>query len=240
MYIKKGLGVSFDKNPYNAGLKAARRAYGRNKNPGVAILFASAALDASLVLKGVRRVIGDIPVFGSSSYFEMSNLGLESDSVAVLLMSSDAIDFKIGFKKCGKDPYKAARSISSEYVESSSLSENDAVTCLITGTELHFKGSRYLDGIKDSFPFPLPVTGGGSAGVYADDANLEFFKGRQFCGNEAMSDNVSMLFMKTSGTGNIKFGYASESSWTPVAKAVVCTGTKGNVVYEVDESPIHD
>ena len=240
MYIKKGIGTAFDKDPYNAGLKAARRARGQNGEPDVAILFASSSLDAGLVLKGAQSVLGDTPVFGSSSYFEMSNLGLESGSVAILLLSSDAIDFEIGSGRCGKDPYKAAAAIASEYAGSASPSEKDAVTCLISATEMHFKGSRYLDAIADSFPFPLPVTGGGSAGTYGDDLNPEFFNGRQFCGDEAASDNVSMLFMKSAGTEKIRFGYASESSWSPIAKSVICTGAKGNLVYEVDGGPIHD
>ncbi len=240
MFIKKGLGAAFDKDPYNAGLKAAGRALDQNNDPQAAILFASSSLDSGLVLKGAGSVLGNIPVFGSSSYFEMSNSGLESGSVVILLLSSDVIDFNVRFKDCGKDPYKAAKAISSGYAKNASLSENDAVTCLITGTELHFKGSRYLDAIADSFPFPIPVTGGGSAGIYGDDLNFEFFNGRQFCGGEAVSNNVSMLFMKTAGTENIRFGYASESSWSPIAKAVKCSGAKGNLVYEVDGGPIHD
>lgn len=47
-----------------------------------------------------------------------------------------------------------------------------------------------------------------------------------------------MLFIKALDPTKIKFGYAFESSWSPIARPVTCTRTNGNVVFEVDNISI--
>ncbi len=235
MYIKKGLGIaSGHTDGYREGKLAAQRAASQCPRADIALLFASSNFSAERVIEGVREVTGDTLVFGSSSYFEITNGGLKKNSVIVLMIYTDAIEFKAYSELCGQAPEEAAKNIVQRFLSENIIHENELISCLLLGTESHLKGKKYLHGINDSFPFPLPISGGGSAG--RPDAG--FFNGRQYFNDAVTSDNLNMLFIKALDPTQIKFGYAFESSWTPIARPVTCTRTNGNVVFEVDNISI--
>ncbi len=238
MIFNKGLGIAAVTDGFEAGRLASMRALSQNPGPDVAILFASSFFDQQKVLAGVREALKNTPVFGSSSYFEMSNIGMKKHSVVILLISSDAIDFKIYAGKCRESLEDTAGLIASNYLADNPVSKDDIVSCLLAGTEHHLKGIKYLSGIKKRFPFPLPVSGGGSAGKYTHDMDADFFRGHQYFNNDVATDSLSLLFMKARDSKNIRFGYAYQSSWSPIARPVVCTRATGNVVHEVENIPV--
>jgi len=240
MSFKKGLGIAAVEDPFLAGKLAAERALEQNPAPDIAVMFASARLDQRKVFAGAKEALGRTPLFGSSSYREISNGGLTRHSAVILLLSSPSIEFDLCSSKCGDKLEETARDIVRKYLDRRSLSADSAVTCLLAGSEQHLQGIRYLSGIREAFPFPLPVSGGGSAGGTMSEAGEVFFNGHQYCGDEVSTGNLCLLFMKARAEGTVRFAYAYESSWTAIARPVRCTKTQGSVVFEVDHRPIID
>lgn len=236
MYINKGLGVAFGDDANHVGRSAAEMARAQNPRPHIAIMFASSLFDPVRVMAGVREILHDVPVFGSSSYFEISNAGLMKSSVVILLLSSDVLEFEVYSAGCAGGPEKAAIDLASDFVKNSGFSAGDRISCILLGTESHLEGVRYLAGIEKVLGRPIPISGGGSGGDARTAAN--FFRGHQFFKDSVTDDSVGALFIKAKAPGAIGFGYAYESSWSPIARPVKCTKTEKNVVFEVDGTPI--
>jgi len=236
MYINKGLGVAAVDDSYLAGKKAAEMAHSQNPSPHIAIMFASSEYEQEEVVRGAVEILGKIPLFGSSSYYEISNVGFMKKSVVILLLSSDVIEFKMFSARCEGAPELAASSLISDFQKNSGYSPGDKTTCILLADESHLNGIKYLDGIRSAFGGPLPICGGGSGGdIKSFD---KFFNGFQYFNGAVTSDSMGILFIKALVPDAVGFGYAFESSWSPIARPVICTKTDKNVVYEVDGIPV--
>ncbi|MCK5683602.1 FIST C-terminal domain-containing protein, partial [bacterium] len=232
--INKGFGISIHEDSFEAGSRAARRAKQQNSDPDICLVFASSEFEAKEVMNGIKSVVGDVLLFGSSSHVVISNAGIQEKAVEVLLLSGKGIEFDIFHHKCDEDgPEKTAEKVVKKYLQKHDVSSEDNISCIMLGTEEHFSGIKYIDGINKSFPFPLPVSGGGSIGK-----GDNFFHGYQYFDDNVYQDNLGMLFIKMKDKEKLKFCYSFESKWEPIAPAVKCTRTEGSFVLEVDELPV--
>ncbi|MFC1743262.1 FIST N-terminal domain-containing protein [Candidatus Riflebacteria bacterium] len=242
MSIKKGFGFSCLQTGKEAGRLAAVRALQQNPEPDIAIMFASGEFNQEEVFAGVRQKLKRVPIFGSSSPLEISNLGFTSNSVIILLLSSPGLEFSIYSSKCQDEPDTTARYLVSKFLQEKGISEDELISCLLLGTEHHVKGFKYLTGMNEQTPYPIPVSGGGSLGKFCpeieDNLSGNFLKGYQYCDRFVATESLSLLFIKARKEGNFKFSYAYESNWSPIAPTVVCTKADHNCVFEVDGQPI--
>lgn len=231
--FNKGFGLSVHEDPFEAGRRASQRALGSVSNPGVCLVFVSVKYDIQQVVNGIRSVIQGVPLFGASSSVFISNAGFHEKAVEVIMMSSQSMKFDLVHEECVEGPEKTAENLARKYLKMCPVSPGDVVTSIILGTESHFSGIKYLEGINKVFPFPLPVSGGGSIGPQED-----FFRGFEIFNDQVFQNHVGILFMKILDKDTIRYSYSFESKWEPIAPAVRCTKAVGSCVSEVDELPV--
>ncbi|MDD5090146.1 MAG: adenylate/guanylate cyclase domain-containing protein [Candidatus Wallbacteria bacterium] len=236
--LKIGLGTASRNSSYKNGVLAATRALEQCPDPDAALVIAGSGLEASEVFAGIKSVIAEVPLIGTSSYHETSNLGLVTGSVTVLLMRSEDIEFTV-MSHPVTTPVKTAEKMACEYLAAHEGLSGSRVSCLLFGDQKHEKGADYLKGLDGAFPFPVPVSGGGSAGRLHPVDMSELTHGWQYATQGPTRDNLGLLFMKSSDVNTV-FSYSFESSFTPVAPPVLCTRASGNIVFEVDGLSILD
>ena len=238
--MAKGLGVAFGTDPEETERRAVRRALKQCPDPQVGILASSTYYDQTKLFEAVRRELGNVPLFGTTSPLGISNRGVERDSVILLLLKSDGLDFKVHTGKVGDQPAEIARYLASRYLFDAKPALGDRITCLMAGPETTGQGLEFLRGLREAFPYPLPVSGGASLGEYPTNDLAKAHAGYQYGGNILGRDNLSLLFIRARNRDQIGFGYSCDNSWEPVALPVICTKAEKNIVSEVDGQPIHD
>lgn len=237
--ITKGIGLATGSDSQEVGRLVARRALEQNPKPQLGILFSSVRYDQQLLFNTIRKELGNVPIFGTTSPMLISNCGMERHAVILLLLTSPELEFKILGGKFTGEPAEIAQYLCSQYLfEKPGLTADDLVTCILAGTESHGRGIEYLQGIRNVFPFPLPVSGGASVGTFPTDDSRLLQQGYQYCGDLLANEYLALLFLRALQPDKIRFGYSYESSWQPVAHPVICTRTEKNIVYEVDHMPI--
>lgn len=235
MSFRTGLGIAFSQHGQLAGNLAAIRALEFNPEPDVAILFASSHLEPKDVLAGVRSALGNVPVFGSTAQAMITNVGKTERTVSVLLLSSDRLKATVRSAPVGVEADEACRRL----LAGVARDEARANTSLMVCSDHFMDIGAWLRALDQAHGQPIPVTGGGSIGP-PDEENWNVSGAVQFAGNQALSGSVAMLHLESLDPERLRFAYAYESCWTPIAHPVRCTKAKGNQVWEVDHIPIHD
>lgn len=92
------LPVSAGKSNHADAFKAGRRAVSEaldkhTGTPEVLMVFGSSSFDHEQLLAGVISVSGQTPMVGGTTAGEISASGFSADSVAVIALSSDTLDF---------------------------------------------------------------------------------------------------------------------------------------------------
>lgn len=238
--IRVGIGIAHGTDGARVGELSARRALADCPSPKVALLFAHGALDQEALLSAVRSATGDAPVWGTTSPHLISTAGPAESGAVLLLVDSDALEFRLLSGRVKGAPRDAARYLASKYLHERPTTAADRVACLLVGTESHLRGIDYIRGLNDVFPFPPAVVGGSSVGKFPYERLEDLHRGAQYCGTYAGNDHLSLLFVRALDPARVRFGFAFESRYPPVAPPVVCTRTEGSAVFEVDGIPIVD
>jgi len=238
--LQTGLAIASGDDVVSVANLVVDRARQQNPNPDVAILFSSIKYDQALLFDTIRKRLGNVPIFGTTSSLLISNRGAENHSVLLLLLTSRDIEFTISSGKCGSDPSEVARYLASKYLFEKKPVPSDLVTCILTGTETHHSSFKYLQGMSSIFPFIIPVTGGTSLGYFPGGTWDDIFLGNQYCGNMLSKDSLALLFIKVLKKEDYAFGFGYETGWQPVTPEFECTRAAGNLVMELDGVPIID
>lgn len=238
--LQTGLAIASGENVESVANLVVDRARQQNPNPDVAFLFSSIKYDQTRLFDTIRKRLGSVPIFGTTSSLLISNRGAENHSVLLLLLTSRDIEFTICSGKCGSDPSEVARYLASKYLFEKKPVASDLVTCILTGTEMHHSSFKYLQGMSSIFPFIVPVSGGTSLGHFPGGTWDDIFIGNQYCGNMLSKDSLALLFMRTLKKEDYAFGFGYETGWQPVTPEFECTRATGNTVMELDGVPIID
>jgi hypothetical protein len=92
-----GVGESHNQDSLKAGQEAASAALSKHGGtPEVLIVFGSTRFDHRQLLSGIKSVTGDVPMVGGTTAGEISTSGFTTQSVVVMALSSDALDFVTG------------------------------------------------------------------------------------------------------------------------------------------------
>ncbi len=93
-----GTGVGKGKSAWESGQDAARAALAGigAASPDLVIVFISPEYDYQEALKGILSLTGGAPLIGCSSAGEFTERGVQSQSVVVAAIASDAMRFAIG------------------------------------------------------------------------------------------------------------------------------------------------
>ncbi|MFC1567094.1 FIST N-terminal domain-containing protein [bacterium] len=220
-------GFSKNTDSFRAGKESAEMALRYVNHPDLIIVFASIFHNHKMVLKGVGSITKDTKLIGASSFGEMSNYGMDENSVVLMAIKTDKIKFSLGLgKDSHKDPVKAGEDAAKEAIEKFHEKEFQmgVFVCDMLGSEKVLKGLQNVLGEKNA------LFGGCSSGNRrANINNSSFTCGYQYFNNTVYQNSVSLILL--SGDFSSSFGYGH--GWQSLGELVKIGRTKGNVIYEI-------
>jgi PAS domain S-box-containing protein len=222
--------TGFSKNPdsFRAGVESAKMVMKDINEPNVIILFASVYHNHEMVLKGIREIIKDVPLIGGSAYGEMTNYGMNDNSVALMAIKADKIKFSFGLgNDSDQNPEKAGQQSAREAIKQ--LDKDQAVMGIFTSEMLG--GTKTLDGIQNALQEGLLLFGGccsGNRKVSIHDP--EFTRGYQYFNDKVYRHSVPLMLL----SGDFKYSFGVGHGWRPLGKTVKVGKAEENKIYELD------
>lgn len=225
--IQAGVGQSKNNDSKKAGEEAAQMAISQmgTGRPELIIAFASIRFDQKQLLEGIRSVAKDVPVVGCSDSGEITTQGPTNQSVAVMAIKADNIDFAIGLGKGVKESsYEAGRKVVEDVIKKLT---NKPSMFIIFPDGLTGNGADIVRGALSVLGTHFPLMGG-SAG---DD--FKFEKTFEYYNNEVLNDAVVGIGM----TGKFAWGVGVRHGWEPIGLPMKVTKSEGPVLKELDNKP---
>lgn len=235
--METGIGIARGADAAAAGARATRRALDEVGAPDLIVAFVSAELDQHAALQGIKRAAPGVPVFGCSSYAEISSLGATRGSIVTLAVRAPELAFELLSIHTAEPPEETARRLIAPHLAGPAGTPARPTTCVLAGADFNIDIHKHLESFNRSLPFPLPISGGGAA---RRGGELSGCPGYQYVGDQLLQDHLGLLLMKAREPDAVRFGYAYSSCWQPLAHEVTCTRADGNLVFEVDDMPIVD
>jgi len=248
--IEVGCGVASGDDSYAVGWEAAKQAVaGIAAHPLSAVItFASVAYQLDEMLSGIQSVVGDVPVFGSSSAGEICNR-TSSKSVVVMALASPFLKVSVGL---GKQVSEDWRNTVQEAVWHKELKpffspQNDAIYNELTkegrsafamlfspgstrDTDSH--SPEILEELKRLSRERIPFFGGAAC----DDKQTGGESNYVFYGSRAYRDSAVLAVFETS----LKFGTAMGHGFHPTAQKTIATKVRDCELLELDGKPAAD
>lgn len=227
MAIYAGVGLSKEKDAYQAGYGACKTAIEKsgNKKPDLTIVFASVSFEQSEMLKGVREASNNAPLVGCTDAGEIVNEGPNQHSVGVMAIAADQIDFYTGL---GKDIKKGAREAGQAVAKEVREKAKEPLKAFIMFPDvLTGNGADIVRGVLDVLGEHFPVVGGAAG----DDFLFE--KTYEYRDDEVVSGAVGGVGL----TGKFSMGVGVRHGWVPIGVPMKVTRSEGSVVHELDGRP---
>lgn len=194
--------------------------------PSLMLLFASSTLyDQSHLLSELKKKAPLSVLVGCSSAGEISSSGSYDNSLVLMALYSDQIQFSAGLgNNISHDSREAGRAMARTLLTHTGEKPQAALMFPdgITGN-----GADIIKGVLDIFGNDFHLTGG-SAG---DD--FQFKKTYQYYNDQLLSDAVVGVGLY----GNFSFGVGVRHGWLPIGTPRVATKSVGNSLYELDGKP---
>ncbi|SEM82137.1 PAS domain S-box-containing protein [Syntrophus gentianae] len=248
--IEVGCGVASGDDSYTVGLEAAKQAMvSITTHPlSAVIIFASVSYQLNEMLSGVQSIVGDVPLFGSSSAAEICNR-ISSNSVVVMALASPFLKVKVGLgKRVSEDWQKAVQeAVRNEKLAPFFTPQNNAVYNEMTKEGLSCfsvlfspgstqdtdsKSPEILEELKRLSKGRVPFFGGAAC----DDMQTGGESNYVFHGNKAYSDSVVLAVFETS----LQFGTAMGHGFHPTKSKVIATKVRDCEILELDGKPAAD
>lgn len=197
-----------------------------DQRPQAGILFAGIDFDHELILQRIHQAFPDIALIGGTTDGEISSqLGFQQDSVTLMLLCCDRIQFGAGIgTHLSQNPQAAVQQAVQQ--AQASLSEV-ARLCLTTPESLTVAPQTVVEHLQEALGPHIPIFGGATGDQW------RFQQTYQFCGTQVLSNAVPVLLL----AGEFCFSYGAVSGWTPISQAGIVTKSCGTVLYEIDERP---
>jgi hypothetical protein len=232
MPTRTGAGYSNASDAGQAGRQAAEqavKALGRDR-VDLVLVFAASTYAYKPLLAGVRALTGSAPLIGCTSAGEFTHANIGHKSVAVMLISSEDMRFKIGLGPGVKgDQAGAVRQALAGYDSEARAARAEGLghaTIMVLSDGLAGRGEDLVDAIHMSAPLAQIV--GGAA---ADDAKFE--RTDVFFGDDHQTDAmvVARIYSKLPIAVGVAHGLKSGST------SMVVTKADANVIQEIDGKP---
>ena len=227
MAINAGVGLSKEKDSFEAGYEACKKALKNmgSEKPDLTVVVASVSFDQEQVLKGVRDANDKTPVIGCSDAGEITNDGPNKNAVAVMTIASDQLTFYTGLgKNIDKGAREAGRAVAKEIKEKATQPLKAFVMFpdVLTGN-----GADIVRGVLDTLGEHFPVVGGAAG----DDFLFE--KTYEYMDDEVVSGAVAGVGI----AGEFSMGVGVRHGWIPIGVPMKVTKSEGSVVHELDNRP---
>ncbi len=226
--MKTKVGYSENVDAYASGVETATMAKTID-NPQVGLLFTSCNQDQFEIMKGVKSVLGDVPIIGCTSSAALCTqdgyLNKETGYSGMMLFGGDAEVVVAGSKKTDESPREIGRRIAKEAI--SKCKNKDKKPDFFFMSASPANEEEYLKGIGDVIG-DVPVFGGSAA-----DNTVEG-KWSILNDGDAFSDGcVIAIFYTNSKMANIYTGAYNETE-----NAGIITKVAGNrTLVEIDHEP---
>ncbi len=220
-------GVGAGDNGFEAAKKASENAMENfESDPELAIVFTSSKYDYEDVQKGVKEIVGDASIIGSSTAGEFNEEKVGTGQVSVALISSDDMEFFTGFGEgLSEDAEGALEKAAEDLPESIHNYPYTSVINLHDG--LAGKGTQVSWNTLEVLGQDFKVAGG-SAG---DDVALE----KTVVFNEDhVSDNAVVLGVIASEK---PVAMAVDHGHEPISPPLEITKSEGSTVHEINNKP---
>ena len=227
MAINAGVGLSKEKDSFEAGYEACKKALKNmgSEKPDLTVVVASVSFDQEQVLKGVRDANDKTPVIGCSDAGEITNDGPNKNAVAVMTIASDQLTFYTGLgRNIDKGAREAGRAVAKEIKEKATQPLKAFVMFpdVLTGN-----GADIVRGVLDTLGEHFPVVGGAAG----DDFLFE--KTYEYMDDEVVSGAVAGVGI----AGEFSMGVGVRHGWIPIGVPMKVTKSEGSVVHELDNRP---
>ncbi len=225
--IKAGVGKSSNPDAVKAGQEACKEAVSRvGGKADLVIVFSTVNYDQEKMLEGVNAEAGKALVAGCSSMRGIVNGKGCADCVLAMALSSDEIDFSIGFGKgAAKNPAGAGKMLADAVKKESAKGQPSILMMFLEAVGVN--GSAVVRGIQQGLGEPFPIIGG-----MASDAST-FTKTYQYYNKQVFVDNAVGVGL----SGKFAYGVGVKHGWESIGLPVKVTKSVGSIVQEVNNKP---
>ena len=198
----------------------------KGTQPQAGLLFAGIDLDHQQLVDAINDAWPGIELIGCTTDGELSSrLGFRDDSISLLLLASDTIEFSSGL---GRRLSVDARAACMSAVEQAKArSRLEPRLCITTPESLTISGQTTVEALRNALGEDVGLFGG----LAADHRKYE--STRQFCGRAVVSDSVPILLL----AGPLFYSFGVASGWKPIGDPGKITRSEKNVLYEIDGAP---
>lgn len=211
-----------------AGKEAADNARSRlsSLGPRLAIVFGSSWFDQSQLLRGVRSVLGDVPLVGESTAGEITPHGPTNHSCVVLLLAAQAPAWSIGMGEAvDRAPREAGQQAA--YGAMRDFRGNLRTGFLLFGDGLVESYADVVRGLQEVLGTSSLIVGG----MAGDD--LRFTQTYQYFNDRVLSRAAVGALLGSP----CKIGVGIEHGFAPISKPRHITAARGNVLVALDDRP---
>lgn len=195
------------------------------RNPKAGILFASIDTEAEILLDRIFEVWPDIELVGTSTDGELSPDGFAEDSVTLMLLGGDGVEFTAGLGRNLSQDVEAA--CAAAVNEAMGKTNKPPCLCIATPESLTANARQVVDILNENLGPDIPLFGATSGDQWRFEGT------RQFYGKEILSDSVPVLLF----SGDISYGFGMGTGFTVVGEPGIVTRSEGAVCHEIDGQP---
>ncbi|AFY57278.1 hypothetical protein Riv7116_4867 [Rivularia sp. PCC 7116] len=230
MKLNRAIAYCRNYDSFTSGEVAAKQVVEKiGKKPDFLLLFASIGHDISLILKGIKSIIADVPICGCTSFGNITHLGHDesSHSIALMGLQSNVINsHPFIFDELEESSQKVGREIASK-LNNLKLSESTKQLLFLFPDAKTLNSTSLFQSIEDHYQHKLEIVGGGAANDYLVPHTL------QFCNQSITKHGVSGFLMSGDFDYSIGISHGSKA----FGKYRCITRACGNTIYEIDEQP---
>ena len=221
-----GVGESHHQDSLKAGQEAASKALSKHGGtPEALIIFGSTRFDHRQLLSGIISVAGDIPMVGGTTAGEISTTGFTTQSVVVMALSSDKLDFVTGIgKNMSQDEAACAVALIDDIRSKTSLEE--AMALFVFPNGMGGDGIKVIEGLHSVLGAEFEIVGG----YLGDDERFEYTF--QYHNGKVYRDAI--VGMLIGGDAGFRTGIGVRSGFESIGNRFYCTDSEGNVVKKFD------
>jgi len=223
--IKVGFGWSSAGQAREAGREAAWAALTEGEKADVAFLFSTVGYDAQALLGGVREVLGETSIHGSTSFTGLITpqgfKGDDGDAVAVLTIRSPEMRFGVGAAAIGDDAVAGGRTAAQQVLDALDGFPDLILMLASPGDE-----EGIIAGIEEVVS-GVPIVGGSAADNTVSGEWSVFAKDR------VLTSGVVVTAIQS----NLPLGITYGSGYRPTEKSAMATKAEGRTLYELDGRP---
>lgn len=199
-----------------------------DRTPRAGLLFAGIDHDHQVLVDAVEARYPGLPLIGGTGHGELSSEGFAEDSVALMLLHSERVEFGTGVGEGVRaDPEGAARGAAAQAKKGLTQPVRLGLT---TPEGLGLDVKAVIDTIHAELGPDVPVCGG-----LAGD-QVRFEQTYQFCNGRVYSDAVPVLVM----AGPLRVATGVASGWVPIGDEHRLTKTEGQTIFEIDGEPVRE